>query len=273
MRCVVNDGVEVPSAPTNYTPVTTAIKAGADAMGVPGGNGTPTAVAVQKAVAYLQTVKSSNPRYLVLTTDGEPNCADCNAGPMLAIDAVAAANAAGFHTFVVGVATDAQATDTLNKMAMAGGEPRAGTPLYYPVANRQDWLTTLGLITGLVSNCVFPLDKLPPSPDDVAATASGCGLARPAHANGWDYGAGNKSIQVYGPACDKIKMAAGQDVKITYGCPASPFADRVEHPVGIAPWRNVMVCGARRCEESATRGAASPGGRPSCGYEGRARWA
>ena len=40
----------------------------------------------------------------------------------------------------------------------------------------------------------------------------------PTKMNGWDYAAGNKAIQIYGPACEAIKNANAQ-VKITFGCP------------------------------------------------------
>jgi hypothetical protein len=216
--CTVADAMEVPPAIMNYSTVTAAI-----AGGPPPGEGTPTSVAIAKTVTYLQSVKSSNARYLLLATDGEPNCGldmSLDPDPDGAVSAIQAAAGAGFHTFVVGVATGPDAADTLDRMALAGGEPRAGTPQYYPVASRGDLVAALQLITGLVSNCVFPLGTRPPSPDDVAVDVGMVRIARdPSHHDGWDYDASGTSVQVYGPACDRIKMADGQDVKITYGCP------------------------------------------------------
>jgi hypothetical protein len=232
VMCGVNDGVEVPSAPMNYTNVWTQIQANAPGTGA--GGGTPTTVAIDKAVAYLKATPSQNPRYLVLATDGEPNCAmGGNTGggrrgggtgaadDAAAIMSVANAAAAGFKTFVIGVATGADAENVLTGMAMAGGEPRLGTtPPYYPVTSKQDLINALGTITGLITDCVFHLTQPPPSPPDVAVNVGSTRVARDsAHTNGWDYNAGNDSIQFYGQACEDVKKASGQNVQIIYGCP------------------------------------------------------
>jgi hypothetical protein len=215
--CSVAPGLDVPTAGMNYARVFAAI-----ATHPPPSTGTPTVQAIAQTVAYLQSVKSNNARYLLLATDGQPNCSDgsLTPDPDGAVQAVQAAAAAGFHTFVVGVATGSDAVDTLDRMAVAGGEPRAGTPKYYPVTSRGDLVAALNLITGLVSNCVFPLGTQPPSPDAVAVDVGTVRVARDtSHRDGWDYDASGTAVQVYGPACDRIKMSDGQDVKITYGCP------------------------------------------------------
>lgn len=219
LECNVPDGVEVPPAIDNFTRMDTAIT-----MTTPTGTGTPTRYVVQKAVAHLQATASINARYLVLATDGEPNCADGMTNILEdhdgAVMAVAAAAAAGFKTYVIGIATTmSDAHLTLNRMAEAGGTARAGEPKYYPVASRQDLIAAFGQITGQVSDCVFPLDKVPPSPDAVAVDVDGMRLPPdPAKMNGWAYGAANKTVEIYGATCDKIKKG-GSDVKIIFGCP------------------------------------------------------
>jgi len=228
MRCNVTDGVEVPSAPMNYMKVWGQIQAVPPGTGA--GGGTPTTLALQKAVTYLNATPSMNPRYLVLATDGEPNCAAGGGGfggggfgandDAAAIKAVSDAVAAGYKTFVIGIATSGTADMVLSRMATAGGEPRMGTPPYYPVANRQDLIDALGVITGLVTDCVFRLSMPPPSPNDTAVNVGNSRVPRdPTHMNGWDYGAANKTIQFYGPACEAVKQAAGQNVQIIFGCP------------------------------------------------------
>jgi hypothetical protein len=227
VMCNVSDGVEVPSAPMNHGPVWGQIMANAPAAGNGAGGGTPTTLALQKAVAYLDGHTSQNPRYLVLATDGEPNCGaggqrrgNQGSDAPAAIMAVAAAQKAGYKTFVIGIATSGEADVTLSQMATAGGEPRMATPPYYPVANRQDLINALGVITGLVTDCVFHLGQPPPSPDDVAVNVGTTRVSRDAaHANGWDYGAGNRTIQFYGAACEQVKKAQGQNVQIIFGCP------------------------------------------------------
>jgi hypothetical protein len=220
VQCGVADGVEVPSAPMNYASVRAQI-----ANSTPDGDGTPTTLAIQKAVAYLAAHPSANPRYLVVATDGEPNCR-AGAGYSGARDepgavaAVGAALQAGLKTFVIGVATGPGAETVLSDMAQAGGAARAATPPYYPVTSRADLIGALGEITSLVTDCVFGLTKPPPSPDDVNVSVGGAAVMRDAnHADGWDYGASSSSIQFYGPACEQVKKGASKDVRIVFGCP------------------------------------------------------
>jgi len=219
VQCGVADGVEVPGAPMNYASVRAQIL-----KSTPDGDGTPTTLAIQKAVAYLAAHPSANARYLVLATDGQPNCR-AGGGRSGATDepgavaAVAEAQRAGLKTFVIGVATGAAAETVLGDMARAGGAPRAGTPPYYPVSSRADLIGALGEITSLVTDCAFGLSKAPPSPDNVDVSVSGAPVARDqAHASGWDYGPSN-SIVFYGSACEQVKRGASKDVRIVFGCP------------------------------------------------------
>ena len=219
IECATTDGIDVPTAPGNAAMMLAAI-----AGTMPLGNGTPTRQAIQKAVAHLKATPTNTPRYILLATDGEPNCADDMTDGLEdaagAVEAVRMAAAQGFKTFVIGIATQfSNANATLNMMADAGGEPRAGDPRYYPVANRQELVNALSLITGKVADCVFPLDKLPPSANDVAVDVNGMRVTRDqTKMNGWDYTANSMAIQIHGPACEAIKTANAQ-VKITFGCP------------------------------------------------------
>jgi hypothetical protein len=218
--CTVDDGALVAPGAGNFAALSAAI-----GMTTPEGNGTPTAVAVRKATAYMQTRTTPNPKYLVLATDGEPNCGGGGifgtgtADNMNAIQAVRDAAAAGFPTFVVGIAAGAAADGVLNDMATAGGQPRMAMPGYYPVSSRADFITALGAIAGQVANCVFPLTKAPPENDDVTVEINGMKIMRDTtRMQGWDYGPGKKSIQLYGAACEQLKKGTGDKVAITYGC-------------------------------------------------------
>jgi hypothetical protein len=219
VTCALADGIEVPPALDNYQPVTMAYRTAG-----PNGDGTPTALALKKTVAWLQANPSMKPRYLVLATDGEPTCMDGIDGDLrddvAAVQAVADAAAAGLHTFVLGIATGQGADMVLNDLAVAGKEPRAGDPRYYPVTSRQDLIGALDLITGIISDCTFPLDKVPPAPDAVAVNVDTTRLTRdPTHVHGWDYGPDGKSIIVYGATCDALKSGAAKNVSIIFGCP------------------------------------------------------
>jgi hypothetical protein len=190
------------------------------------GGATPTQAAVRKALAFLKSQPGMQDPTLVIATDGEPNCApgdnpgegsDADA----AVAAVAEALAAGIPSYVVGIATaGSQADQTLNRLADAGGRPRADATHYYPVASRDQLVQAFSAITGEVASCTFPLNPRPPVPDNVAVDVDGVRLARDSTgAQGWHYGTNDDSIVLAGDACSKIKTSPASDVQIVYGCP------------------------------------------------------
>jgi len=220
----VTSAIPVPVAASNASAVTHAISAT-----TPDGNGTPTADAIDAAVAYLKTLKDPNPKFILLATDGEPSCAndkkDTAAARTAAVKAIASAASAGFDTFVVGVATTKDsATKALNDMAAAGKMPRANSDSkkFYLASNKDELVKALTLITGQVSSCTFELTSAPPDPDNVAVHVNGMLAPRdPSHLEGWDYtGADAREVLVYGSWCDQIKgAAAGNTVNFILGCP------------------------------------------------------
>ena len=128
--------------------------------------GTPTRSAIINAVTYMKTLTDTNPKYLMLATDGQPNCPPTGSGGMGgrsggsggaggrggrsgtttggfpvggtasganaddsagSEQAVADALTAGFPTFVIGIGNTG-GTAVLNAMAVAGGKPVPGMP-------------------------------------------------------------------------------------------------------------------------------------------------
>ena len=71
-QCEVAAQPQVAVGPSNHAAVLGAIN-GNPAMR--GGGSTPTAAAVRNASAFFQANPSTNNRYLLVATDGEPNCA------------------------------------------------------------------------------------------------------------------------------------------------------------------------------------------------------
>jgi hypothetical protein len=218
--CGVLDGATVDAALNNHGAVMGAIGANPPRMN---GGSTPTQDGVRKATKYLQTRMTPNPKYLLVATDGLPNCMGgrSNANdPAGAIAAVADAAAAGFPSFIVGIATAGSAAhQTLNEMAMKGGRARAADPFYYSVQTSAELVATLGMITGQIASCVFPLQMEAPSPNNVAVDVDGMRVARDTtHMNGWDY-SGPRAIQIFGPLCEKLKAATAKNVQIIFGCP------------------------------------------------------
>lgn len=223
----VTNKIDVPIAPMNAAAVVNAINMTTDE-----GNGTPTGDAVNAAVTYLQTLTSTNRKFILLATDGEPSCAGTSQGQSTArpyaTSAVTAAASKGFHTFVVGVATTKDtATASLNDLAVAGMEPRPGLlTRFYLGTTQNDLSAALAFITGQASSCIFPLNPPPPVKNDPAKlgvyfTSAGTKIPHdPAGMNGWTYlNADNTSLQVYGSWCDMIKSAGADKVQIIYGCP------------------------------------------------------
>jgi hypothetical protein len=220
--CTVSNTAEVPVGPMNAANIMTAIGRAAP------GSSTPTRVAVQNSVTIMQGLTDTNPKFLLLATDGLPNCmpgggstsADDSAG---AIQAVADALTAGFPTFVVGIG-NTMGTTTLNSMAVAGGRPQQGAATsFYQVNNTADLVTALQAIVGSVASCTFTLG---PPPNSMASNAHidvfGDNVLippDPTMMNGWNYVGGNTNqIQIYGPTCDAITAGTVKNVTVTYHC-------------------------------------------------------
>jgi hypothetical protein len=203
----------------------------------PGGN-TPTRDAVTTGAAYLMGLTDTNPKYLLLATDGLPNCpAGCSltnpstactmtdnpAEDRAATDAVAAAATAGIPTFVVGVGMTGADT-TLNAMAMAGGRPQSGAATaFYSVTDTASLVSALQAILGRVASCKFNIGTAPNSMTSVdQIDVFGDGMSIPkdtSHANGWDYtSADHTAIEVYGPKCDAITAGTIMNVTVTFRC-------------------------------------------------------
>jgi hypothetical protein len=249
----VTSNVVVPVAPMNAA----AVVAGIDAT-MPQGNGTPTGDAVTAAFNYLGTLTSTNPKYILLATDGAPSCAgttkDTSTARTFAVSQVTAAAGATppIYTFVVGVATNSNTEQsTLNSLADAGGRPRPGLLTHFYLGNTQTELTAaLATITGQAATCTFPLNPPPPVMNDAtklgmyfpptgtpmtctASTDCGGGLScvsglcmtkvpyDGAMGNGWAYtDANDTAVQAYGSWCDMIKASGANTVQVIYGCPA-----------------------------------------------------
>jgi hypothetical protein len=133
--------------------------------------GTPTRRVIEGAVAYLTGLADQNPKFMLLATDGQPNCAtatglnmDDSAGTQ---QAVTDALAAGIPTFVVGIG-NTNAAATLNQVAIAGGRPQTGgTSSYYQVNDAAALAAALGTIVGQAASCTFDIGA---PPDGTTAT-------------------------------------------------------------------------------------------------------
>jgi hypothetical protein len=219
--CGVTAGAAVDVAPNNSTAIQQAFAATSPS------SYTPTRAAISGAATYLGMLTDSNPKYLLLATDGEPNCAtttspttDDSAG---AEQAVADALTAGFPTFVVGIGNTG-GTATLNQMALNGGRPQTGAATsFYEVTDTPSLVSVLQTIVGSVASCTFNLGQPPNAyTSNMAIDVFGDGTKipkDPSMVDGWSYvSGGTDQIQIYGPTCDAILSGAIQDVTVTYAC-------------------------------------------------------
>jgi hypothetical protein len=224
--CLVKDGATVEVAPNNALTITDAYTSNPP---VTHQGYTPTRDALLKAAAYLKSRTTLNPKSILLATDGEPNCASAaepgRATPDATVQAVADVAAMGIPVYVVGVDTAATRTnDTLNQMAIKGGRPRNASTKYYAVDTAEDLTVAMDAIASAAVTCTFALPKAPPVPDNVAVEIDGQRVPRDAsHASGWDYGAGVKSVELYGEVCARVRTGTAGNVTILFGCPEVPI--------------------------------------------------
>jgi hypothetical protein len=222
-ECDVSGTVEVP--PGFGTPA--AIAAAMARSGPPDVSGTPTERAVTVAASSLKASTIPLPRYILLVTDGVPNCPGDEVGFDNTIKALEAAAAAGLPTFVIGIwDSDIDSIAKLDKMAVAGGKPRAGMRKYYAANNRGQLDASLAAITLAITNCVFPLAAPPLDQNFVGVTVDGQLIARdPTHTEGWDYVMNGKGVEIFGSACTDLKNGTALSIGVHYGCP-NPLSER-----------------------------------------------
>jgi len=228
--CAVGNNVAVPIGANQAGAVMTAITGRTSANGgVSNGSRTPTRSAETAGAAYMRGLTDMNPRFIVLATDGLPNCApgasdtaaDDSAG---AVMAVADAFSMGIPTFVVGIATGGSNADaTLNNMANAGGYPAMGSPAYYSVSSTSQFVSVLQTLVGVAASCTFAVPTPPNDMTDrghIGVIVNGTEISRdPSQTNGWDYtSTGMTAIQIFGPNCNTILNGGTPDVKIVFKC-------------------------------------------------------
>jgi len=180
--------------------------------------GTPTAAAINAATAYLKTVQDSNKKFILVATDGEPNCggnpANINTDDVTgASSAAAAANTAGFPVYVVGIGPTVA---NLTQLAVSGG-----TKDFYPVSSPQQLVDALSAISKKVGSCSYQSDKEPPDSNNIAVYVNKQQVAKDPN-NGWTFGATTKEIKLTGSYCDDITAGKDTAVQILYGCEGAP---------------------------------------------------
>jgi hypothetical protein len=230
--CGVNNNAAVPVAPMNATAVATAIMGRTSANGgVSNGSSTPTRAAENAAVTYLTqlAMTDQNPKFIVLATDGQPNCpmsgnTSTDDSPA-AIAAVTAAKTAGYPTFVVGIATGGGAAETtLNSMAVEGGYPQMGAATqYYAVSDTAGFASVLRTLVGMATTCQYSIPAPPTndgttSREDIQVTGDNGTIPQDAN-NGWTYTDNtHTSITLHGTSCAAVTAGTITTVTIIFNC-------------------------------------------------------
>jgi hypothetical protein len=221
--CGVATAPVVPIVANNAAAVTTSLTGNQ----FNGQVGTPTRRVIQGAVSYLTGLTDQNAKFILLATDGQPNCAtattlntDDAAGTQ---QAVADALTAGIPTFVVGIGNTGAAA-TLDQVAIAGGRPQTGgTTSYYQVNDAAALGAALGTIVGQAASCTFNIGAPPDGTTTTGLGVFGDGNKIPMDAtNGWSFkDASMTSIIINGPMCDQVLSGAVHDVTVAFICMVS----------------------------------------------------
>ena len=182
--------------------------------------GTPTHTSLQNALSYYQgTAVNPNGRFVLLATDGEPNCQNAN-DPTIptvteSVAAITALKNAGIPTYVLGFGGGVNGA-TLQAMAQAGGQSQ-----FYSASSPTELAAALDAITGDVAlpDCSFSLGEVPNDPSRLRLYFDDLEVGRSSlHTDGWDYDSANNTLTIYGASCDQLQGGAVGELRVDYGC-------------------------------------------------------
>lgn len=238
-------GPQVPPALDNLVPIIAA-------LGEEPAGGTPTAAALNNAAASLATMgDAGTPKFVVLATDGGPNCNyglsanptcscthaaaaacctnapdPCYAGQYCLDDdhtlaVIAGLAAAGIDTFVIGLPGTAEYEGLLDEMAVAGQRPQPNADTsYYAASDPDELVAALEAIAVSVISCRITLQAAPDLPNGVLVYIDGHQVPRDTtHQNGWDYtDEAMTTIELYGQSCETLQDGGEHVVTATFAC-------------------------------------------------------
>ena len=190
----------------------------------PGGY-TPTAATLQEAARVIGSAEFSDvtvipPKYVLLVTDGDPNCSNGGAGPttedpvarQATIDAIKALTNAGVQTFVVGYQTgSSNFAQTLDQMAAAGG---SGQMKHRSVESGMDLMKVFEDLAGRAVSCSYKLEA--PVSDASFVRVSVDKKARMFQniSDGWTLGPDKQTVTLVGAACDAVRSGSAFTVQV-----------------------------------------------------------
>ncbi len=232
-QCEPASGVLVPVGPDNALRIQTELASLVTC------GGTPTAMTLQAAQIYMATLTTGHPQYVLLATDGAPNCngaaldgrtcrctgINCALNPDNCLDdartyaMIDGLRGAGITTFVLGIATTAF-WDVMDEMARRGGTETAFR------AERADEIRTrFREIAGAVASCDFDIGELDPDADREQVNFYFDGLVVPMDPDGpcdagWRWvDAERTRVEFCGEYCDRIMTSGVRNIGAKFGCP------------------------------------------------------
>ncbi|MDB4987451.1 MAG: putative secreted protein [Myxococcaceae bacterium] len=184
---------------------------------------TPTAATLHAALTAIDSDPpcadscAAKHKYVLLVTDGQPNCGTpgaiatnqsdidaCNTG----IDAL---KTAGVTTYVIGYDT---ASDAQTAKIMDGFAKHGGTGKQLPVEDEASLLATLTNVAGQLVSCDYTLSSVVEDPSFISVALDGTPYYL---GTGWTLGADKKTITL-GSACDKLRDAQSHLLQIALEC-------------------------------------------------------
>lgn len=178
---------------------------------------TPTLAALQVAQNYYRSTSSTRRRFIVLATDGAPNCGSGLSEVTSQISAIR--TGLGVDTFVLGIpGGDLSLGIALNLMADAGGRARPGLTHYYQADSTAEFERALRAITASASSCTYRFATAPSRPSSVVVTFDGVVVPHNA-TNGWEYtDATNLQIRFNGTSCTTLTSGGATTINASFNC-------------------------------------------------------
>jgi hypothetical protein len=204
--------------------------------------GTPLAASLAAALDYyLGAGVAGGNRFVLLATDGSPNCtgtgalaAGQTADDPACVDALAQAAAlvaVGVRVIVLGVAVapaedTAAGTGCLDRLAQAGGAAASpGSPAYYPARDPEELARALARILGALErpSCLLDLPAGVKEFLDMAVYLDGQRIPQSA-SNGWqpDTQSNPKRVRITGEYCDRIQTLQVVEIEARFQCSTVP---------------------------------------------------
>lgn len=214
--------VNVPTALHNADAIATVL----DSISPLGG--TPTAEAlgvVRDFLIHQSSAPAGTPKYVLLITDGSPNCTPPNGdgdnpddkdSQQATLEQITSLANDGVKTYVVGYAIATNLQTVMNGWAVAG----QGRSTYINVTNQSTLETALTSIANAVVSCDYNLNAAPPNASYVRVTLDGTQIAL-GSANGWSL-VGSQTIRLLGTSCALLRDGSSHTLNAQVECAPVP---------------------------------------------------